>query len=545
MAQKVTPSSSATTRPARLLGWAFVFAVLAFAWLRFSENTADNDLWGHVLYGQRNWTLGHLERIEKLSWTAAGDPWINHETGAELVLGWVHRAAGATGLWVFMMTMAAVTVGWAAREGRGKNALQQWLALALLAASTNFIALGFAVRPQLFTMLALVVLLSSLRRFFSLRSRYGIIPPLLFACWVNFHGGYLAGWLVLVLACALEMIARFWPAPLAALRLSPGAEYSCRPALVVVLLALSTLALAANPWGFHLVGWTIESLRLPRAQITEWQPMLFSGGGILFYSVAALSLLAWVVSRQPRRLWEAATLLLFAIMAALHQRHAPLFGLANLMFTPPHLADVARRLEPSCRNLLAALRQAPLQLTGTLALTAAGLLCLRPSVSAPREHPFAIEVPRDTYPVGAIEFIRARELTGNTITFFDWGQQVLWELPHNPVSFDGRLDTVYQNPIMAAHWRLYAGEAPGPVLDLNRPQVALLPTNSGGVEFLRASGWTVAYRDPLATVQVKSPSLFPKLAGTGLPVLVGPSATQGRARFPDAPPVLGTAAAPR
>lgn len=529
----------------RLLGWAFIFAVLAFAWLRFSENIADNDLWGHVLYGQRNLTLGSIERVEKLSWTAAGDQWINHETGAEIVLGLVHRAAGATGLWAFMLVMAALTLTLAVREGRGRDPVQRWLTFALLAVSTNLIALGFAVRPQLFTMLALVILLASLRRFFADKSTPGIIPPLLFAVWVNFHGGYLAGWLVLVVACVVEIGARWMPSIVSALRLKPGAEAACRPELMVVLIAFSTLALIANPWGFHLIAWTIESLRLPRPEITEWQPMPLHGVGILFYAVVALTAATWALSRQPRRLWQAVTLLMFAVMAALHQRHAPLFALANLLFTPVHLADVARRFEPHCRDLMAAFRQKPMQFIASVALVAVGGCCIRASLTAPREHPFSIEVPRDTYPVAAIEFIRGHELTGNTITLFDWGQQVLWELPQNPVSFDGRLDTVYHAPVMEAHWRLYRGEAPGPALDLNRAQVALLPTGSEGNEVLRAAGWTMVYRDPLATVQVKSVAHYPRLAGAAVPAKIGVQAIRGRARFPDALPLLGTDAAPR
>jgi len=46
-----------TTRERRqhlyLLKLSLVLATLSFAWLRFSDNTVDNDLWGHVLYGQR------------------------------------------------------------------------------------------------------------------------------------------------------------------------------------------------------------------------------------------------------------------------------------------------------------------------------------------------------------------------------------------------------------------------------------------------------------------------------------------------------------
>jgi hypothetical protein len=263
-----------------------------------------------------------------------------------------------------------------------------------------------------------------------------------------------------------------------------------------------------------------------------------------FYFVLVCSALAWFFSRLPRRPWEAVVLILLGAMAILHRRHAPLFGLANLILSPAHLADAGRRLAPHCGSLLAAFRRAPMQLLSSAALLGTGAICLHATVSAPREHPFTIEVPRNTYPVAAIEFMRHHGLTGNTLTFFDWGQEVLWELPYNPVSFDGRLDTVYSNEIMEAHWRLYAGSAPGPALDLDKADVALLPNASAGANYLLRNGWRTVYHDLLATVLVHDLARRPALAPLGRPAAGDSRVVQGRAPFPDYPPLLGTSAAP-
>ncbi|MDO8542441.1 MAG: hypothetical protein Q7S40_18530 [Opitutaceae bacterium] len=531
------PTTSASPHVARWLQWAFVFPVLAFAWLRFSDNTADNDLWGHVLYGQRMLALGRIETTDVLSWTAAGERWINHETAAELVLALVHRAGGSAGLWFFMMGMAAVTLTWAGVEGTRGRA-RAAVTLTLLAVSTNFIAMGYAVRPQLFTMLGFVALLATLRRFLSGRLAWGWLLPPLFAAWVNFHGGYLAGWLVLLLAVGVETATRFS-------HRSASTDAGRSFAAPLLLVVSCTAALAANPEGFHLLAWTLQTVRLPRPSITEWQPMPLSLSAVPFFFVVASTLLAWMLSRRPRHWWQAAVLAVLAVMAVLQQRHAPLFGLANLIFTPEHLADALSRLAVHVRGLIETLHQPAMQAVVGLGLAAAGVAAIAASLRLPREHAFAIEVPADVYPVSAIAFIREHALEGNTITFFDWGQQVLWELPRNPVSFDGRLDTVYSRAVMDAHWRFYAGEPPGPALDFARAAVALLPTASGGVDVLRRNGWKLAYRDPLAAVLVRNPADFPRLAAAPHPVLTGPSALQGRARFPDQPPLLATATRPR
>ncbi|MDE3084069.1 MAG: hypothetical protein KGJ37_02475, partial [Verrucomicrobiota bacterium] len=179
----------------------------------------------------------------------------------------------------------------------------------------------------------------------------------------------------------------------------------------------------------------------------------------------------------------------------------------------------------------------------TLSAGATGALVA--SVSPPRIHPFTLEIERDVYPVEAIAFMRDHRLTGKTITFFDWGQQVLWELPNNPVSFDGRLDTVYPPSVMEAHWRFYRGENPGPGFDPAQAEVALLPTGSGATTRLLGMGWIEVYQDPLASVLVKNRAQFAGLANLSLPFRRGLDAVRGREPFPAALPALAAPHAPR
>ncbi|AOS43014.1 hypothetical protein Verru16b_00052 [Lacunisphaera limnophila] len=524
------PASAPFLRP----GLAFAFATVAFVWWRVSENTADNDLWGHVLYGQRMLHLGGLETVETLSWSAAGQPWINHEVLAEVILGLTHRLAGGSGLWWLMIGLATLTLGGAGRAGAGRTAPQQLTALGLLALCGNSIALGYAVRPQLFTLLAFVVLLTALRRFLDGRLRWGFVPPLLLAVWVNTHGGFLAGWLIAAVILGTEFIFGFIPSLPPWLRSTPATL--SRPVLLAAGAA-GTLALLANPWGAHLVIWTLETLQLPRPDITEWHPTTLSAATVPFYFTIGLGLVAWILTRQPRRLGEMVAWGLLAFFALRHQRHAPLFGLATVMLLPAHVLDLLQRLAPATQGLRAALARPALRGALVLLLFVGGAWCLRSSVTAPRLHPFRMEVPRDLYPVAALDHIRTHRLNGNTITFFDWGQQVLWELPDNPVSFDGRLDTVYPTPLMDAHWRLYAGEEPGPSLPLDQARVALLPTGSGGVRLLLTRGWLMTYEDPLATVLIR-----PVGNVSARPVLqrAGVEAITGSVPFPDTPPVLAT-----
>lgn len=536
--------SPAVPATMRFLQGSLVLAIVAFAWLRFSENTVDNDLWGHVLYGQRYVNEGHVRGPEVFSWTAAGFDIVNHEYLAEIVMGLVHRVAGGPGIWLYMLAMAAATVAFALWAGKTKTSSRYWSGLLLFAGSINFIALGFAVRPQLYTTLFLVIELFLLRQLASGRTAWGLFLPPLIAAWINFHGGVLAGVIVFAAMVGSETLQALWPqaAP------SPWAETgssrkNLRACWLLLVAALGALLL--NPWGYRLVEWNLRATLRPRPEIHEWHPLALSAGNAPFYLVALIALLAWIFSRRPKKLWEAVTLLLLAAMGVLHQRHAPLFGFANLVLTPIHLDDASRRLAPACASLISAFRRPAVQVAAGIALLAAGGASLVASVSAPREHPFAMEVERNVYPVTAIEFIQAHQLFGKTITFFDWGQQHLWELPQNPVSFDGRFDTGYPAPVIAAHWDFYAGTQMSPAVNWSEADLALLPTDSGGVHLLLRAGWRPVYRDPLATLLVPAQGRHAAFLAGQSPVLRGADALQGRKPFPDSPPALARAPTPR
>ena len=137
--------------------------------------------------------------------------------------------------------------------------------------------------------------------------------------------------------------------------------------------------------------------------------------------------------------------------------------------------------------------------------------------------------------MSAIAFIRAHDLRGNLLVFFDWGELCLWELPQCAVSIDGRWETCYPRELIPEHWKLYNDEPVDPkILDIGKADLALLPANLAGTQALsRKPGWQVVYFDSLAVVLVREPLRYPKLALEKLPEAGPPDAAEGRAPFPD------------
>ena len=194
---------NAPARKCSLLQRAFVICVFCLAVFQFSENTADPDLWGHVLYGRDFLQTGHLMRTEPYSWTAHVQEWVNHEVLAEAAMALSFRALGGTGLLLLKIAAGLATffiaLAIATKRMDEKTRLVAWAFGAVAVVEISF---GFAARPQIFTALALAMELWILREVHRGKWGWALALPPLFALWINTHGGVLAGMIVLVVAAA-------------------------------------------------------------------------------------------------------------------------------------------------------------------------------------------------------------------------------------------------------------------------------------------------------------------------------------------------------
>jgi hypothetical protein len=403
------------------------------------------------------------------------------------------------------------------------------------------ISYGFAARPQIFTALGLSIELWLLRQITRGRVRWALALPVLFALWVNTHGGVLAGLVVLVVTALTESAQWFWPKwPELAVKL-PVEPVSARSVVVLWLsCVLCAGALLVNPYGWELIRWTISGVVWlhQRTELEEWHPTPLNWNHTALFVLAPLALISFALSRRRRALWEMAVGAGLAVFAFRSVRHTPLFAIAALAFVPPHMVDVMVRFRDQFSGLEEFMRRRGMQRAAVVLLAVttvgecAGTLLLH------KEHPLTMEVPKSQYPLSAIAFIREHELRGNLLVFFDWGELCLWELPECAVSIDGRWETCYPRELIPEHWKFYYGQpVDGKILDIRKADLALLPVNlAGAVVLAREPGWKAVYYDSLAVVLVREPRRYPKLASEKLPEAGLPDAAQGRAPFPASRP---------
>lgn len=491
------PGTVGTPR-GRSAAYPWTLLLLSSAVYFFLANDADNDLWGHVLFGRHILAQGHAPYTDPYAFTTTAARWVDHEWLAQAVMAAVFDNCGNPGLLLLKFLAGAATFGLVIRDvRRNTRAPWQWGGIGLLGAAV--LARGFACRPQVVTYLLTAVLLCGLRRTRGQPSPWLWGLPPLFALWANLHGGFVLGLGIVGLASA----AATWHRRPEARRLWAA-------------FGLSLIATAINPYGPGLLVYITEELRMPHP-ITEWQaPVLGAAEHGAFFALLGLFLATLPFQRRQQRFdWEVVLALGVAIMALQHQRHTPLLAIC----AAAPLATQIRRGSAWMRRRFAALSPGAARVVdGAVVALALGQLSLT-AARAGRDGLNIVFDPSD-YPVLAVAAMRDAGIRANLAVPLEWGEYVLYFLePHVKVSLDGRFATLFPQAVIADNFDFFAGAGNWQrLLDAYPTDAALVPAGSA-CPIATLPGWQRVWKDPTA-------SLYMRAAGaTTLPSPTPPTPT--------------------
>lgn len=467
------------------------FLMLAAAARLLAPTVADPDLWGHIRFGQRTLSLG-LERVDPFSYLTAGHEWINHEWISEVAFGFLYDLGGGVALIVLKTLIALITVGliYAHLLRRGSDAVRAGL---LLLFSMLLLVPGLAtVRPQMFTFLFFTLTLLVLHRVERGGERWlwALVP--LFAVWINFHGGVLAG----VGIVGVWGLAR--AAGALATRHARLAWRMLRTPLAVGVTCAGALLL--NPYGPDLPLFLLRTATVPRPDIVEWQPLVvFSAPGAVYLALVGFSALTLVRSDAPRHPALLAVLVVAVLLPLSAVRHVQLFAITTPILLADHFAAAWAResVRTTPRRWERAL------VAGVTALAGAALLGTAAwEARCIRIHPRRAMA----FPVRAVEWLNESGVSGNMVTSFDWGEYTLWHLaPEVKISMDGRRETVYPDSIYAEYLRLQFGlEGWRGVLEREESEFVFFSKRWQGYQLVDLDPeWERVYEDRISGVFVR------------------------------------------
>jgi hypothetical protein len=466
-------------------GAPFAAVLGALAWCQ--PIVFSSDLWWHLATGREILRRGAIPYKDIFSYTAAGQPWTNHEWLWDVGM-WatysVHPDLAAGLQLLAIVGMCALTYRSAAQVSGSTVAatIALWFA-----AVTMYWFLD--VRPHVVTFLLTALVIATRH---APRAPW-LWPPLVIV-WANVHAGFVFG----IGAIGLLALMRTGAATLRARRLAEP--------VALLGLAGALLACLANPWGWGILGYPaayLDSDNLYRG-IIEWIPPGFGldprdyQGRFWWFAVLALPGAALGVRREPYLV--ALSAVTFA-MAVTSRRFIPLFALAAAplfaLAVAAVVGEVVRR-----RPWLASPR------AGLAAVALALVVCVgfwRDVRVAPEL--LARWTQADLVPDGAIRY--AASALPRTLRIFNenmWGGAMLLHDPTLRLFYDGRANTLYDEPTYLDYLRVYQA-APGFRDILARYDIGavLLSKHSRAARELSRppDAWNLIYADEQAFILVR------------------------------------------
>ena len=439
--------------------------------------SADADLFGHLTFGRDIVRVHAVHATDPYSFTS-DRPWVNHEWLAEVIMWICYATGGGIGLIVLKLSLA-----WAA----GALLLDAWRRYQLTPIQRDVLLFATAfgawpslvtVRPQMFSVFLLAALLNVLGRFRDGQIRVLLWLPVIFAVWVNIHGGWIVGAGVLALFTAFALF-----------------DSTVVPSHRILLIAASLAAAIAtlcNPYGPRMLAFLFETVRPDRADIVEWLPVtrLPAIALTLWLVPTAVALAAVWRHRGALPVSSIAIVVMLGIASFRVARVVSLYAVAVGFLLAPYASSNATVVTQPLRRSIREWRSAAIVYLAIVSLSVT-LLGRRVTMDGSW-------LPEPE----AAAYVSMHHLQGNMFTWFNYGQYAIWHFwPAIRVSMDGRRETVFTEELRAAHRRIY-DNAPEAVDEISRlnPDYVWLPVDLPVVKRLEAAGWLPLFRGPLSTI---------------------------------------------
>ena len=282
----------------------------------------DADTAWHIGVGRYILETGTIPDTGIFSYTAAKMPWMAHEWLTEVIFAAIHKVAGLNGIVLLAALAIAFTnsIFFGFLLSRGVSTI---LALILTVVAIAVTSVHWLARPHILSMPLLLFWYMSLEAYRLKGKRYIYLLPFVTVVWVNLHGGFMAG---------ILLIAVYWLGSLAEFFFSKDKKVrEDQKNNVIIYGKVGLLVIAAalvNPHGYQalLFPFRIMGQELSVGRINEWLSPNFHG--VLPYEYLLLALIAALGFSLLRFSFIEAGLVILWTHLSLHSvRYGPIFAI--------------------------------------------------------------------------------------------------------------------------------------------------------------------------------------------------------------------------
>ena len=464
----------------------FLLLLLIFGFS--TRRIAEPDIWWHLRNAAYLFQYHWFPSFDTYSFTAAGSPWLNDQWLSDVPFFLGFKARGLQGvLAVYFAVLVLIYTGVYYRSCRAGADCKDATAVTFLAILLGVVSIG--PRTLLFGWLCMVGLLLVLDRFQRTGKGLWLLPPL-FALWINLHGSWLFGIVVLVITIASGLVQGEWGLVIAR-RWTPGESKR-----LLLALAASLAALFVNPFGYKLVLYPYTLLLRQQGimqHVEEWQPVDFSTGNGKLALIMIMALVSAALFSRRRWRLDEALLTAFALWAALS--HVRFLFFAALIVVPI-LAPRLKLFPPYQREL-----DKPWLNAGIIAAIVGSLIFFFPSAGELQQKV------NEQYPTAALEFMQQQHIDGRIFNDYGWGGYMEWNAPQLKTFIDGRADIFVYNGVFEDYLAATAMKHSFEILDKYRIDYVLFPPNQPlGYLLEHSPAWRTIYEDHVVKLYQRVPA---------------------------------------
>lgn len=469
----------------------------------------DGDTGYHIRAGEeilKNWRVPAHDifsaHFPPLKWTA-------HEWLSEVILAALYKLSGLTGIVIFFALLLAAT-HWLLYFNLTRKSANLTLVIITTFLATATSTSHWLARPHVFSLLLTIVWYQLLDRFQYQNRPTLLYLPILMIVWVNLHGGYFFGLVLMCLYFGGNLVSSFCSAP------QESKEYRKKASTLFAYIILTVIACVINPRGFEILLFPLHltSDRFLMDRVIEFlSPNFHEALPFKYMLMATIGALA--LSRAPLNPIECGLLLLVSYMALYSARYMSLFAIivAPLLLKSGDSvlgnlpAPIGRFLQTRNRNLA----QIDKKVQGYVWPICATLLVVGLGVGGSLRFTFD----EKRFPVAAVNFLQREPITGNMFNDDEFGDYIIYSAwPKYRVFTDGRSD-VYGEKLGSVYFQV-ANVQPGWKEVLARYNISwvIFDTKSALTAALgEDQEWRPIYTDEVATIFVKNiPDHAPLLA---------------------------------
>ena len=411
------------------------FIILLMAFYSYGNLLSDCDTGYHIRAGDYILQNLTIPRTDMFSYLSPALPWTAHEWLSEIIMSLAHKALGLNGVVIFFTLVLTTTYYLLFKGLRAMNG-NLWLLLGLMLLVAISSTIHWLARPHVFTLLLLVIWYQLLDQYQYRSKNYLLVLPLIMLLWVNLHGGFIIGFLLLGIYFSGNLI--FWFTEQGQDKHS--AAKKCRFLMLIAMACL--LASMVNPFGYQILLFPFElvSDEVIMSFVQEFQPANLQESHPYIY-LLFLTLGVLMISRHRLNWIELGLILVFIYMALYSVRNIPLLAIIAAPIVLKRLDfwfnESGNKFIKFLDRRSASIAETDGRARGFFWPALAACILIFMSLPGIKEHMFDPQVK----PVAAVEFLKQEHISGHMFNNEEFGDYIIYAAyPQYKVFIDGRND---------------------------------------------------------------------------------------------------------